>query len=121
LAVFLGLFTFPFWRNLSAKSRATGPDLVFPAQQKDCVMPVAYMRTEHMKLLLQWRNDVVRDNVWSFHAYDGKTYNMSLTETCLHCHEKATFCDRCHTYAGVGTPYCWNCHVDPAQVKGATQ
>jgi hypothetical protein len=55
----------------------------------------------------------VREHNRKFVAFDGKTYTISLTQTCMKCHtSKAEFCDRCHEYAGV-TPYCWDCHIDP--------
>ena len=76
-------------------------------------MPVSYMRSAHMKLLLDWGNEVVRENVHTFRAYDGKVYPISLTGTCLSCHSKDRFCDQCHNYVGVAQPNCWNCHVDP--------
>jgi hypothetical protein len=72
-----------------------------------------------MDLLMTWRDDVVRRNVRTWTAPNGKAYTASLSGTCLRCHaNKAEFCDRCHTYAGV-TPYCWDCHVDPASLKGS--
>jgi hypothetical protein len=71
-----------------------------------------------MALLVNWREEVVRRNVRSFTAFNGKTYNMSLTGTCLSgCHtNKADFCDRCHNYVGVKGPYCMDCHIDPKLV-----
>ena len=50
----------------------------------------------------------------SYVAFNGKVYEKSLTGTCLGCHNKAEFCDRCHAYSGVSSPYCWNCHSEPA-------
>ncbi len=98
LAVFLALFTFPLWRNFAAGATTKGPGDVLPRNAKECVAPAAYMRTSHMKLLLDWRNQAVRLNNREFVAYNGKIYNRSLTATCLEqCHgEKAQFCDRCH-------------------------
>ena len=115
LAVFVGLLTFPFWYNLATGGTARAPDLPLPANEKACVAPLSYMRTSHMTLLVGWREDVVRGNVRTYTAADGKTYTMSLTGTCLkQCHsKKSEFCDRCHNYSGVRTPYCWDCHVDP--------
>jgi hypothetical protein len=56
--------------------------------------------------------------VRTFTAFDGKSYTMALTQTCLKCHaSKADFCDRCHNYAGVA-PYCWDCHIDPKLAQG---
>jgi hypothetical protein len=68
-----------------------------------------------MHLLMDWRDAAVRHDVHSFKAFNGKTYTMSLSGTCLSssCHtNKAEFCDRCHNYAAVSVN-CWDCHVDP--------
>lgn len=114
LFLFLGVITYPVWHNLEARTTVQPPELVLPQHEKDCVAPISYMRTSHMKLLLDWRNRVVREDQRKYVAYDGKVYDMNLTGTCMKCHEKKGFCDRCHNYAGVRAPYCWNCHVDPA-------
>jgi hypothetical protein len=118
LVAFLGLVTFPAWYNLAAGHTAQPPAIQLPAREKQCVAPTAYMRTSHMDLLINWREEVVRRHVRSFTAFDGKTYNMSLSGTCLSgCHtNKAEFCDRCHGYVGVSGPYCMNCHLDPRLV-----
>jgi hypothetical protein len=117
LIVFLGMITFPVWYNLAAGAVSKAPELKMPAQEKNCVAPVDYMRTSHMDLLMDWREQVVRQNIRIFKAFDGKTYTMGLTQTCMKCHtSKADFCDRCHAYAGV-TPYCWDCHIDPKLVQ----
>jgi len=113
LVIFLGLATFPAWHNLAARVTAKGPNPALPAREKQCVAPLEYMKTAHMTLLLNWREDVVRRDVRDFTAFNGKHYTMSLTTTCLQqCHgTKADFCDRCHNYAAVSPP-CWNCHLD---------
>jgi hypothetical protein len=113
LAVFLGLATFPAWRDLAARVNAKGPNPALPKIERQCVAPVAYMRTSHMNLLLAWREDVVRRGGLDYAAFDGRHYDMNLTATCLkQCHgTKADFCDRCHTYAAVSPP-CWDCHLD---------
>jgi hypothetical protein len=117
LAGVLVLITSPVWYARAAGMSARGPEPKLPAQEKACVMPVEYMRTSHMTLLMSWRDQVVRQNIRTWTAGDGKVYTMSLTGTCLRCHaNKAEFCDRCHTYAGVA-PYCWDCHVDPASIR----
>ncbi|MFB3826893.1 MAG: sulfate reduction electron transfer complex DsrMKJOP subunit DsrJ [Bryobacteraceae bacterium] len=112
LAVFLALVTFPMWYNPARGVTSRPPDLKLPANARQCVMPLDYMRGSHMQLLVNWRESVVRQGVRTFHAPDGKSYEMSLTKTCLEaCHgDKTQFCDRCHTYAGVQGPYCWECH-----------
>lgn len=71
------------------------------------------MRTSHMVMLNVWRDDVVRRGDRLYHSANGKTYNMSLTNTCLECHsDKAKFCDQCHNYLAVA-PFCWDCHLVP--------
>lgn len=122
LAVFLALLTFPAWRNLASGATSKGPGQVLPRDQKECVAPVAYMRTSHMKLLLDWRNEAVRLNNREFVAFNGKTYARSLTKTCLEqCHgEKTQFCDRCHTYASVSAT-CWDCHLDAKRALRAAR
>jgi hypothetical protein len=117
LAVFVALLTAPFWlAHTGANSAAQIPDLVLPTGQKDCVAPAATMRATHMQLLVGWREDVVRRGSRQYVAYDGKVYEKSLTGTCLGCHNKAEFCDRCHAYAGVSSPYCWSCHNQPQSI-----
>jgi [DsrC]-trisulfide reductase subunit J len=113
LLVFLGLVTYPVWHGLAANTTSKPPALVLPAHEKECVAPLSYMRASHMKLLVEWRQEVVRDNQWKYVAYNGKVYDISLVGTCLKCHDRQEFCERCHTYAGVRTPDCWSCHVDP--------
>ncbi|MEK7403669.1 MAG: sulfate reduction electron transfer complex DsrMKJOP subunit DsrJ [Acidobacteriota bacterium] len=115
LMVFLGLATFPIWYNVAAGKTSRGPDIKLPAQEKECVAATDYMRSSHMDLLVEWREQVVRQHVRRFTAFNGRNYNISLTGTCLkQCHtSKADFCDRCHDYAGAGTPYCWDCHNEP--------
>jgi hypothetical protein len=112
LLLFLGLLTFPAWHNLSVNVTGRAPELRRPANGKQCVAPVEYMRRSHMKLLIDWRETVVRSGARDF-ASGGTHYNMSLTPTCLEqCHgNKKDFCDRCHDYAAV-EPSCWSCHQD---------
>jgi [DsrC]-trisulfide reductase subunit J len=118
LALFVGLVTSPMWFNLATGTDPKGPEPKLPTKEKHCVAPVEYMRTSHMNLLASWREEVVRGSGRTFVAFDGTTYTMSLTQTCLKCHgSKADFCDRCHEYVGV-TPYCWDCHIDPKAIPG---
>jgi hypothetical protein len=117
LAIFLGLFTFPLWYNLVIKmaKAAPAPEVVLTEKAKaakQCVMPTEFMKAEHMQLLDMWRLKAVREGAREFVNPEGKTFNASLTNTCLDCHSnKAEFCDRCHNYASV-RPYCWDCHID---------
>ena len=121
LLVLLALLTFPIWYNRAAGTTSKGPQLVRPAGEKYCVAPVDYMKNYHMELLVQWRDQVVREGKRTWVAFNGASYQMNLTGTCLRCHNnKAEFCDRCHDYAAVKA-YCWDCHVDPRQLrKGET-
>jgi hypothetical protein len=111
LAVFLGLMTFR-WYNTAAGTDSRAPELQ-KAKGDACIYPTEYMRANHMNVLMSWRDEVVRNNKRTV-TIGGKTYNMSLSSTCMECHtSKKDFCDKCHDYAAV-TAYCWDCHVDPA-------
>lgn len=118
LIVLVIAVTFPFWNGLIAKGEP--PAVELPKDEKQCVRDREWMIANHMNLLDTWRDDVVRQGDRSKITIAGKTYEKSLTRTCMSaaCHaNRATFCDKCHTYADV-TPYCWDCHVTPDQVKG---
>jgi len=115
IVIFVAIFTLPFWWQLGRAADKPKPEL--PKNQKQCVLDTEYMRTSHMQLLDQWRNSVVRDNNRLFLGKDGRVYNMSLTNECFRCHQSKTkFCDQCHNYLAV-SPYCWECHLTPEQVK----
>jgi hypothetical protein len=118
VAVFLILFTYPLWHALAAGTQAKQPQLKLPTEAKECVAPIPYMRAAHMRLLIEWRENVVRNGVRQIHATNGKSYDASLTRTCLgQCHtDREQFCDRCHNYAGVSSLYCWDCHNKPQLV-----
>ncbi|MBZ5567726.1 MAG: sulfate reduction electron transfer complex DsrMKJOP subunit DsrJ [Acidobacteriia bacterium] len=122
LLLFVAMATYPVWHAVYAKTTAAGPQLKLPEQQKTCVAPVAFMRASHMKLLNEWREGAVRERRLDYTSYDGKKYRVNLSATCLgECHtKKGEFCDRCHTYAAVSGPYCWDCHVDPTSVARRT-
>ncbi len=114
--IFLALVTFPFWGNLG-NAAYQRPELEKPAEAKKCVEPVDFMRGNHMQMLNQWRDFVVRDGERIYIAKDGSQYNMSLTNTCLGCHnDKTKFCDRCHNSLAVA-PYCWDCHITSPKGK----
>ena len=119
LVVFLIIVLFPFWYN---RGKAVPPPEVKLTEQakaaKECVLAKDYMRSEHMQLLDLWRESVVREADRVYTNPKGKQFVMSLSNTCLDCHSnKADFCDKCHNYAGV-KPACWDCHIDPALVRG---
>jgi hypothetical protein len=116
LLLFVLLVTYPISHGVLAKTGTAGPQIKLPEQAKNCVAPLAYMRTSHMNLLMDWRQGAVRDHILKYKGYGGKTYDVNLSGTCLgKCHtNKKEFCDRCHAYAAVSGPYCWDCHVDPS-------
>lgn len=123
LFLFLVLITFPFSYNLAAGKNSKGPELKLPEREKQCVAPVDYMKSSHMQLLINWREDSVRRNIRTYTAFDGRQYTIGLTGTCLEqCHtNKADFCDRCHGYVGVQGPYCMDCHIDPGKIQRSRQ
>ena len=113
LVVFVGLVVSPAWYTAAHHKLSHVPDLQKPVEGKQCVESTPFMRAKHMNLLDEWRDSVVRDGMHSYTASDGRTYEMSLEKTCLHCHtEPAKFCNRCHEYLAV-QPSCWNCHQQP--------
>ncbi len=122
LAIFVIAVLSPFWFNMVTTTQAAPePELSAKAKTaKKCVLDKFDMRANHMSLLDEWRDSVVRDADRMYTAENGHTFNMSLStgeNSCLGCHEdKAKFCDSCHTYASV-TPYCWECHTNPEEIK----
>jgi len=91
------------------------PDVIYDDL---CIESTAYMRLNHMSLLLDWRAWAVREdadgdpNESYYTAEDGQKWFMSLTETCLGCHtDRTIFCDQCHLYTAT-QPNCWDCHND---------
>lgn len=118
LGIFLLMATFPFWFNLGNAAAKPEPVLSSKAKEaKACVMPTQWMRAEHMQVLDIWRTAVVRDGQRVFINESGKAFNMSLSNSCLDCHDnKAEFCDKCHAWASAD-PYCWDCHIDNPKEK----
>ncbi len=125
ILVFIVLFTSPIWYNLGAamffeKNAFVEVEIEIDRDKhKQCVESREYMIANHMDLLNDWRDSVVREGNRVYHSKDhpGETFNMSLTNTCLDCHDNYTsFCDRCHTYAAV-KPICWDCHVIPEEKR----
>ncbi len=112
LVIFIALVTLPLWYNPVMGKASAMPELELPDAEQQCVLPSVEMREQHMQILDAWRDEVVREGQRYYVHPDGKTYEKSLTNTCLGCHTKrAEFCDKCHDYAGV-VPYCWDCHVE---------
>ena len=115
LAVFLVLATFPIWYALGTDNDAPAfpSDLELPQNYSQCVKDKEYMIANHMDILNQWRDEVVRQGDNSRIEIGGKLYEKSLTKTCMQCHtSRENFCARCHNYADV-RPTCWDCHLEP--------
>ena len=122
LLVFVAFATFPFYFNIGKVNAKPEPKLdtpvilQMPESERKCVESKAFMRTEHMQLLNNWRDSVVRDGYRQYTSdTTGKHFNMSLQNECMRCHaNKKKFCDVCHTYMAV-KPYCWDCHIAPKE------
>jgi len=124
ILVFAAIAAFPFYYNIGRVNAKPEPKFDTPAIQewekqygkKECVESKAFMRAEHMQLLNNWRDSVVRqDNRGYISSDNHKRFNMSLQNGCMNCHSnKKKFCDECHTYMSV-TPYCWDCHIQPKE------
>ena len=109
-ALALAVLSFPAWRGATSPDPGARPDLPLP-DSAACVEDGAWMSAHHMDLLAEWREAVVRGEGTSHTSPDGSVRAMSLTGTCLKCHDdRDAFCTECHSYAGVA-PKCWDCHV----------
>ncbi len=129
LIAFLALATFPFWYAPVAGGDAAPPDLERPTDGS-CVESKEWMIANHMTLLNEWRDAVVRKGETEYTSTTGETHVMSLTGTCMKCHtSRENFCTKCHEYANVLPPpplkeiatarktsrgvRCWHCHREP--------
>lgn len=134
LMVFVALMLGATMANRGMGSFKKKPVLELPKHEKNCVRDTRFMRENHMKLLNDWRDQVVRDGVRKekiprkdangkiVKDANGKTVyqtiERSLSKTCLRCHDNPkAFCERCHVYAGVIMPgttlKCFHCHIMP--------
>lgn len=124
LVIFVAFATFPFYYNIGKVNAKPEPKTDTPAIQewekqngkKECVESKEFMRTEHMQLLNNWRDSVVRDGYRGYISDTSqKRFNMSLQNECMRCHSnKKKFCDECHNYMAV-KPYCFDCHIAPKE------
>ncbi len=115
LVVLVGAITFPIWHDEVFGGGGDAPEAVisptaWATADSSCVHDAEFMKASHMDLLNEWRDRLVRDGERVYQG-DDREFVMSITGTCLGCHDnKVEFCDRCHDYLGV-QPYCWECHV----------
>jgi len=111
VVIALVLVTFPLSYLAASGDGGYVPEPTLPADEETCVESAEWMRENHMRLLDDWRTSVVRGDDRTYVASDGTEYEISLSGTCLGCHQdKAEFCDTCHTFAAA-EPECWDCHV----------
>jgi hypothetical protein len=120
LGAFLVLVTLPIWRGVAAR----GHEFESPPNPKGerCIEPKSFMRAQHMRLLVRWRDEVVRENKRVYTATDGRRWEKGL-KTCIGCHghtdaqgrstTAAASCTECHNYVNA-KPDCWNCHSESA-------
>jgi len=121
LAAFVAFAMFPFYYNMGTAGAKPEPKLntpkilSLPESERKCVEPKEIMRGDHMQILNNWRDSVVRDTNGVYVGADGRHHRMSLQNTCMDCHSnKKKFCDECHNYMSV-KPYCWDCHIAPKE------
>jgi hypothetical protein len=121
LIIFVVFVTLPFIisgekAKMKPEPKIDTPEIMkLPEAERKCVESKDFMKAEHMKLLNQWRDWVVREGNGTYVNAEGKTFLMSLQKTCMKCHSnKSKFCDECHNYAAV-KPYCWDCHIAPKE------
>jgi hypothetical protein len=133
IVIFLGVIAFPvYYNNVLGQSKdSKGESNVLKGKKNVDALhfhigvekeqrTLKDMRANHMKILDNWRNAVVRDGI--------RKPGMSLQNGCLICHAKekknviefgdkeATACEDCHVKTGVQL-YCWECHFDPKEAK----
>ncbi len=115
LIIFFALISYPIWVTAASGNIGYTPEPKIVTEEEQCVESTEWMRSNHMDLLTNWRETVVRTGIRTWTASDGQEYTMSLTDTCLSCHpNRADFCNQCHDYVG-GGPDCWTCHNEPAE------
>lgn len=123
ILVFAAIALFPFLLQGGKVAAKPEPKTDTPAiieyekvnGKKECVEPKEFMRAEHMVLINNWRDAVVRNDNRGYLSSTGKRWNMSLQNGCMQCHSnKKKFCDECHNYLSV-KPFCWDCHIQPKE------
>lgn len=116
IVIVVVLFTAPFWVGLFGNTY-TKTNVVLPKTEKNCIEDVEFMRSQHMRLLNEWRDQALRNENRFYVAKDGRTWPISLQNTCLSCHSNyQDFCRKCHVANSVD-PYCWTCHIIPTEAK----
>lgn len=115
LAIFLVLALSVVGYNMTAGDHKK-PEPEKPKGYTACVKSTDYMKSSHMVLLNEWRDEVIREGKREkITTAQGIVVEKSLQNGCMYCHtSKVKFCDTCHEYASV-KPYCWDCHLAPVE------
>lgn len=115
LIIFLLLFFSPIWYNVISGGFSLKVELEVERDGKKCVRDTLFMKRNHMELLFELRDRVVREGIKELKTEYGEVVLFSLSGTCLGCHKnKDRFCDRCHSYLGT-YPNCFSCHFVPKE------
>ncbi len=115
IVIFVIACLFPFLLNVTATPYSR-PALALPQGEAACIEPVETMRSEHMRILTEWRDAALRDGTREYVAADGKVWEASLQNTCMRCHSnRQEFCGACHDSNSV-RPDCWTCHIEPVRI-----
>jgi len=136
LLIFSAIALFPFLYNIGKTDAQPVINTDTPVIQElgatECIEDTEYMRENHMQLLLEWRDAVVREGKTTYTNSKGEQFEMSLQNSCLNCHNDTPetvfftadtanvgdnlFCYSCHNYAAV-EPDCWDCHNAPREAE----
>lgn len=102
------------WAFSSPDAEEAQPFLELPAGEEACVVEdTVYMRFQHMDLLLDLRDEVVRDGTLGEFDSDGTVRRITL-DGCWECHtSRETFCNQCHDAVNLNLD-CFRCHHDPS-------
>lgn len=115
LIIFIALLTYPFYKNIGKTFEVPSELKAAPDEMHVGDISLINIRSEHMKLLDNWRDEVVRGGKRVV-IFEGDEYEKSIQKGCLACHSKQESCDKCHSYVGV-KPYCWDCHFPEEEVR----
>ncbi len=114
IILFVVVITAPFWINFGS-DKYEYPKVSLPQGpgMEECIEDVQFMRSEHMALLNEWRDEALREGNRVYVSSTGKKWEISLQNTCMECHANYDdFCKKCHDTNSVD-PYCWSCHIQP--------
>ena len=124
LAVLVGLLTWPSWQGLAAREAASAPQPAVRAGLAHCIRDTAWMRRNHMQLLMHGRDAVVHQGIRNPEETLPGCMNCHLTRLADGSYPAVSspqfFCNGCHRYAGVQTD-CFGCHSNrPDPATGGT-